>query len=187
MIREAQPEAVDVKLLRPGSGLCDVSDAIEAEAVADGLRTGVWSGHGMGPDLGSAVDIGSSNHMEIVPNMVVTLHPSIVSDSDGLLHGNTFLTTEDDPICLTPFYNDLPFLKDLLAKLSGFPPISNKQRLRAFFECAEPLPVQDSGRSRCASANSLKRLTIGFWQGSRQAGMCCFLSMGASLAQRVPG
>ena len=130
MTREAQPEAqyilavgkkaeaAGVKLLRPGYRLCDVSDAIEAEVVANGLRTGVWSGHGMGPDLGDAVDIGSSNHMEIVPNMVVTLHPSIVSDSDGLLYGNTFLTTESDPICLTPDYNDSPFLEDLLAQLA---------------------------------------------------------------------
>lgn len=126
MRRDAQPEAqailkvskaaeaAGVALLRPGYRISDVCMAIEDVVVQNGLKTGVWCGHGMGPDLGDAVDIGSSNRMEIVPNMVITLHPSIVSEADGLLYGNTFLTTEGDPINLTDYYNTSPFLEDLL-------------------------------------------------------------------------
>jgi len=106
-------EAAGLTVLRPGYRICDVSNIIEKVVKENGLNTGVWSGHGMGPDLGDAVDIGASNTMEIVPNMIITLHPSIVSDNDGLLYGNTFLTTESDPICLTPYFLDSPYLEDL--------------------------------------------------------------------------
>ena len=127
--RDAQPEAQEIlkvghiaeaegiKYLKPGYRICDVGEAIESKVREYGFKTGVWSGHGMGPDLGDAVDIGSSVKMEIVPNMIITLHPSIVSDTDGLLYGNTFLTTEDQPINLTDYYNDSPFLEDLLQEL----------------------------------------------------------------------
>lgn len=126
MSRDAQPEAQAIlkvskaaeaagaAILRPGYRISDVCTAIEDVVIQNGLKTGVWCGHGMGPDLGDAVDIGSSNRMEIVPNMVITLHPSIVSEADGLLYGNTFLTTEEDPINLTDYYNTSPFLEDLL-------------------------------------------------------------------------
>jgi len=128
MSRDAQPEAQDIlrvgklceeaglKVLRPGNRICDLGETIENEIRANGYKTGVWCGHGMGPDLGDAVDIGSSVKMEIVPNMIITLHPSIVSDTDGLLYGNTFLTTESDPICLTPYFNTSPFFEDMLAE-----------------------------------------------------------------------
>ena len=51
--------------------------------------------------------------MEIVPNMIITLHPSITGASDGLLYGNTFLTTGGDPIKLTDWFNGSPVLADL--------------------------------------------------------------------------
>ena len=130
MSRNAQPEAQHIlevgkkaeaaglTVLRPGYRICDVSNIIEQVVLENGLNTGVWSGHGMGPDLGDAVDIGASNTMEIVPNMIITLHPSIVSETDGLLYGNTFLTTDSDPICLTPYFLDSPFLEDILSQLA---------------------------------------------------------------------
>ena len=129
MSRDAQPEAqailrvskaaeaAGVAILRPGYRVSDVCMAIEDVVIQSGLKTGVWCGHGMGPDLGDAVDIGSSNQMKIVPNMVITLHPSIVSETDGLLYGNTFLTTEGAPINLTDYYNASPFLEDLLKEI----------------------------------------------------------------------
>lgn len=129
MSRDAQPEAqailkvgkaaeaAGVAKLRPGYRISDVCTAIEDVVLQNGLKTGVWCGHGMGPDLGDAVDIGVSNRMEIVPNMVITLHPSIVSETDGLLYGNTFLTTQGDPINLTDYYNASPFLEDLLQEI----------------------------------------------------------------------
>ena len=67
----------------------------------------------MGADLGDCVDIGTSNKMEIVPNMILTLHPSVMSDEDGLLYGNTWMSTDGAPICLTPEYANVHFLEDL--------------------------------------------------------------------------
>jgi len=109
MTRSAQPEAQEIlKVIRtaeaagaarivPGNRIADVSLAIDAVVAESGYHTGVWSGHGMGADLGNGVDIGSSNPMVIQPNMVLTLHPSIVSDTDGLLYSNTFLSREGGP------------------------------------------------------------------------------------------
>ena len=112
-----EAEAEGLKYLRPGYRLCDVCSALEGVVIARGYKTGVWCGHGMGPDLGDAVDIGVSNTMEIVPNMIITLHPSIVSENDGLLYGNTFLTTEGDPINLTDYFSGSPVLADMLKEI----------------------------------------------------------------------
>jgi len=69
--------------------------------------TGIWSGHGMGHDLGDGVDIGNQNEMEIVPNMILTMHPSVLSDKDGFLFGNTWRATPDGAELLTPQYRDV--------------------------------------------------------------------------------
>ena len=61
----------------------------------------------------TCVDIGASNKMEIVPNMILTMHPSVFSAEDGLLYGNTFVCTEKGAECLTPDYADVPYLPDL--------------------------------------------------------------------------
>ena len=68
----------------------------------------------MGCDLGDGVDISPENNMEIVPNMVLTLQPSVESSTNSLLYGNTYLTREHgDPINLTGKYMDSPFFDDL--------------------------------------------------------------------------
>ena len=112
-IKEA--EAAGVEQMKIGNRICDVAQAIEDVIAAKGLKMGVWSGHGMGADLGDGVDIGTSNKMKIVPNMVLTIHPSVMSDEDGLLYGNTWLATENGPVCLTPQYTETPYLEDLKA------------------------------------------------------------------------
>lgn len=111
IIHEA--EAAGAAKFVPGNRVCDVAAAIEEVVFRNNLKMGVWSGHGMGADLGDCVDIGTSNTMEIVPNMILTLHPSVMSEEDGLLYGNTWMSTEGAPICLTLDYADVHYLEDL--------------------------------------------------------------------------
>lgn len=113
VVKEA--EAAGVAKFVPGNRLCDVAIAIEEVVAKHGCSMGVWSGHGMGVDLGDAVDLGRSNTMEIVPNMVLTIHPSVVGDGDGLLYGNTWISTEGTPECLTPGFEDCIYLDELKA------------------------------------------------------------------------
>ena len=113
IIHEAENAGVEKMIL--GNRVCDVAKAIEDVVAKYGLRMGVWSGHGMGADLGDGVDIGVSNTMEIVPNMILTLHPSVQSDSDGLLYGNTWLAKEGGPENLTPDYAECCFIDELRA------------------------------------------------------------------------
>lgn len=115
IIKEA--EVAGAEKMVPGNRVCDVAEAIEHVVAKYNLRIGVWSGHGMGADLGDGVDIGRSNTMEIVPNMILTLHPSVQSDIDGLLYGNTWLATEDKPVNLTPEYADACFIDELQAQI----------------------------------------------------------------------
>ena len=111
IIHEA--EAAGAAKFVPGNRVCDVAAAIEEVVFRNHLKMGVWSGHGMGADLGDCVDIGTSNKMEIGPNMILTLHPSVMSDEDGLLYGNTWMSTDGAPVCLTPEYANVHFLEDL--------------------------------------------------------------------------
>jgi len=125
MKRGAQPEAYDVlqvikkaeaagaEAFVPGNRICDVAEAVEKVVAENSCKTGVWSGHGMGADLGDGVAIGTDNKMKIVPNMVLTLHPSVMSDTDGLLFGNTWLSTENKAVCLTPQYAEECYIDEL--------------------------------------------------------------------------
>ena len=73
----------------------------------------------MGADLGDGIDIGAPNKMELVPNMVLTLHPSVVGKNDGLLYGNTYIVTENGAVNLTPDYYSNCYLEDLLDELDA--------------------------------------------------------------------
>lgn len=102
VIREA--EEAGAEAMKVGNSIADVAKAIEKVVADNHCRTGVWSGHGMGHDLGDGVDIGNMNEMEIVPNMVLTLHPSVLNDNDGFLFGNTWRATATGAELLTPQY-----------------------------------------------------------------------------------
>lgn len=103
-----------VEKFRPGYRICDVAEAILAVAKKYELSQGVWSGHSMGIDLGDGYNIGESNKMEIVPNMILTFHPSLLNkNGEGVLYADTFASTEKDPMCLTDKYRDTPYLEDL--------------------------------------------------------------------------
>lgn len=109
-------EAAAVKEFRPGKTISDVAAAVEKVVADNGCTVGIWSGHGMGIDLGDGVNIGVPNHMPIVPNMILTLHPSVIGKSDGLLYGNTWMSTADgDAVCMTPEYKDIHFYDELKA------------------------------------------------------------------------
>ncbi len=106
------------RVMRPGKRVCDIHFAIEEVLDKHGMYMSYWAGHGMGCDLGDGVDISPENEMEIVPNMVLTLQPSINSDTNSILFGNTFLSTENgDPICLTGKYMDSPYYEDLYKEI----------------------------------------------------------------------
>lgn len=111
IIREA--EAAGAEAMKIGNTVADVAKAIEKVVADNNCRTGVWSGHGMGHDLGDGVDIGNMNEMEIVPNMVLTLHPSVLSDTDGFLFGDTWRATPNGAELLTPQYHDVCDLDEL--------------------------------------------------------------------------
>lgn len=117
VIHEALAAAEE--LLRPGYRICDVDEAIANVVKKRGCSAGVWSGHGMGADLGDGIDIGAPNKMELVPNMVLTLHPSVVGKNDGLLYGNTYIVTENGAVNLTPDYYSNCYLEDLLDELNA--------------------------------------------------------------------
>ena len=109
---EAERAAAEV--IRPGNRVCDIHNAIESVIKKHGMVMSYWAGHGMGCDLGDGVDIGPNNNMEIVPNMVLTLQPSVESATNSLLYGNTFLSTESgDPVNLTGKHMETPFYEDL--------------------------------------------------------------------------
>jgi len=126
MSRDAEPEAYEILQVAkkaeaagvaafvPGNTISDVAAAVEKVVEECGCKTGVWAGHGMGIDLGDGVNIGVPNHMKIVPNMILTLHPSVIGANDGLLYGNTWMSTEKDgAVCMTPQYKDVHFIDEL--------------------------------------------------------------------------
>ena len=115
IIKEA--ELAGAEAMKIGNTVADVAIAIEKVVADAGCTTGIWSGHGMGHDLGDGVDIGNKNMMEIVPNMVLTLHPSVLSDKDGSLFGNTWYATPEGAKCFTPKYRDVFYLDDLKAMI----------------------------------------------------------------------
>lgn len=130
MKRGCQPEAYDVlqvikealvageKVLRPGYRICDVDEAIAEVVKKRGCHAGVWSGHGMGADLGDGIDIGAPNKMELQPNMILTLHPSVVGQNDGLLYGNTYAVTESGALNLTNAYTESCYWEDLQKEIN---------------------------------------------------------------------
>ena len=113
---EAEAAAADTA--RPGNRVCDVHFAVDSVIRKHGMNMNYWAGHGMGCDLGDGVDISPENTMEIVPNMVLTLQPSVESKTNSLIYGNTFLTSDNgDAINLTGKYMDSPYYDDLICKI----------------------------------------------------------------------
>ena len=103
-----------VEKFRPGNLICDVDEAINKVAQKYGLSKGVWAGHSMGIDLGDGYNIGESNKMEIVPNMILTFHPSLLDkNGEGVLYADTYVSTEGGARCLTDKYRESPYWEDL--------------------------------------------------------------------------
>ena len=108
-----EAEAAGAEAMKIGNTVADVAKAIEKVVADNNCTTGIWSGHGMGHDLGDGVDIGNMNEMEIVPNMILTLHPSVLSDKDGFLFGNTWRATPNGAELLTPQYYNVHNISEL--------------------------------------------------------------------------
>ena len=68
----------------------------------------------MGIDLGDGYNIGESNKMEIVPDMILTFHPSLLNkNGEGVLYADTYVSTAGEARCLTDKYRESPYLEDL--------------------------------------------------------------------------
>ena len=98
----------------PGNRICDISEAITKVAKKYELSEGIWAGHSMGIDLGDGYNIGMPNKMEIVPDMILTFHPSLLNkNGEGVLYADTYASTAGAARCLTAKYQDTPYLEDL--------------------------------------------------------------------------
>lgn len=86
-----------VSNLIPGAKIKDVARIISSEARNAGFKTGVWSGHGMGMDLGDGIGIFEDSTLELKEGMVITVHPHILTEDgkEGLLLGDTFVIDQN--------------------------------------------------------------------------------------------
>ena len=86
-----------VSSLIPGAKIGDVARIISSEARNAGFKTGVWSGHGMGMDLGDGIGIFEDSTLELKEGMVITVHPHILTEDgkEGLLLGDTFVIDQN--------------------------------------------------------------------------------------------
>lgn len=95
---EVGKQALDAGLsnLLPGRRIGDIARIISSQAQSAGFRTGVWSGHGMGLDLGDGIGIFEDSTLELKDGMVITVHPHIMSQDgkEGLLLGDTYVVRE---------------------------------------------------------------------------------------------
>jgi Xaa-Pro aminopeptidase len=82
-----------VSSLMAGAKIGDVARIISSEARNAGFKTGVWSGHGMGMDLGDGIGIFEDSTLELKEGMIITVHPHILTEDgkEGLLLGDTFV------------------------------------------------------------------------------------------------
>jgi Xaa-Pro dipeptidase len=95
---EVGKQALDagVTSLMPGRRIGDIARIISSKAQSAGFKTGVWSGHGMGMDLGDGIGIFEDSTLELKDGMVITIHPHIMSQDgkEGLLLGDTYVVRE---------------------------------------------------------------------------------------------
>lgn len=98
----------------PGNTIADVAIAIEDVVAKHNCETGVWSGHGMGIDLGDGISLGRSVKLEIKPNMILTMHPSVLKNGNGVLYSDTFVSTQGEAVNMTGKYTDSPYYEDLI-------------------------------------------------------------------------
>jgi Xaa-Pro aminopeptidase len=86
-----------VSNLIPGAKLGDIARTISSEARNAGFKTGVWSGHAMGMDLGDGIGIFEDSTLELKEGMVITIHPHIITGDgkEGLLLGDTFVVGQN--------------------------------------------------------------------------------------------
>ena len=114
LCQEKEAIQAGVESFRPGNRICDVAAAINRVAQKYELSKGVWAGHSMGIDLGDGYNIGESNKMEIVPDMILTFHPSLLNkNGEGVLYADTYVSTAGEARCLTDKYRESPYLEDL--------------------------------------------------------------------------
>ena len=82
-----------VSRLIPGNTIGEVAKTISEKVKERGFKTGHWSGHGMGLDLGDGIGLFPECPIKVKEGMVLTIHPHIMSSDgkQGLLLGDTFV------------------------------------------------------------------------------------------------
>lgn len=88
--------------LRPGRTAADVAQAIEKVAEQEGLRVGIWHGHGVGVDHDPPV-ITAGDRTPLQRNMVISVHPNFSTANErlGASVACTSILGEAEPEALT--------------------------------------------------------------------------------------
>lgn len=83
--------------LRAGTRADDIFASVREIAESAGCGLGIWAGHGVGIDHDLPV-LNGTDHSELVPGMVVALHPHICSDRYGAFAIDQYTVTDAAPI-----------------------------------------------------------------------------------------
>lgn len=89
--------------LVPGKRVGEIVKLMLETVEQEGLKTGLWFGHGMGLDVGDNLGLSQDSDVEITENMVITIHPHVMSRDgrNGLMIGDTFVVGKEGPMNLS--------------------------------------------------------------------------------------
>jgi Xaa-Pro aminopeptidase len=83
-----------LKLMKPGGKVGSVVKGVRDSIMEAGYTTSISSGHGTGLDFAESPDLVPDSSIDLKENMIITLHPLILSDRrGGNLLANTYLLT----------------------------------------------------------------------------------------------
>lgn len=83
--------------LIPGKRIGELVKAVIEKVEAEGFKTGLWCGHGMGLDVGEYPGLFQDSQIELKEGMVITIHPHVMSldGKEGIFLGDTFVIKKE--------------------------------------------------------------------------------------------